>query len=261
MSISGVGGGAQLRSFQPPTFSSLDSDSSGGITLQELESAAPGGASDSKSTARAQKLFAAMDSDQNGSVSSSEKDAFDKKLSDQQSAAQFMAQLFGTSKAQQPSNQDVFAATDSNGDGSVSLDEFSSGDSADGISSDNLSKLFGMIDSNGDGSVSSTESSSFLDAVKSSVQSADQGGPQGAGGPPRGGPPPGGPPPGPPPGEQSADSTDSTSSTSAIDLLKIAANAYASSSSSTTTGSNSSATSSASNDLLSMLSSLLDKAA
>ena len=59
--------------------------------LHDLESAAPGGASDSKSTARAKKLFAAMDSDQKRSNSSTETDAFDRKLSDQQSAKQFTA--------------------------------------------------------------------------------------------------------------------------------------------------------------------------
>ena len=72
--------------------------------LHDLESAAPGGASDSKSTARAKKLFAAMDSDQKRSNSSTETDAFDRKLSDQQSAKQFTAPLFGTTQSQQPSN-------------------------------------------------------------------------------------------------------------------------------------------------------------
>jgi len=234
MSISGVGGGAQhVRSFQPPTFSSLDTDSSGGISLQELQAGAPGGASDTKSTARAQKLFDAMDTNKDGSISSSEKDAFDKKIQDQQSATQFMAQLFGSNSV--PSNDDVFAATDKNGDGSVSLSEFSNSDAAKGISSDDLSKLFGKIDSDGNGSISSTESSDFLDSVK-----------QAAGGP--GGP--GGPPPGPPPNgaANSSSDSDSDSTSSVLDLLKIASTAYSS-------------TSSKSNDLLDTLSSIFDQAA
>ena len=121
MSISGIGGSAQhVRSFQPPSFSSLDTDSSGGISLEELEAGAPGGATDSKSTERAKKLFAEMDSDGNGSVSSDEKDAFDSKIESQRQDMQFMAQLLGNTQLQQPNNSDVFAATDTDGNGSTS---------------------------------------------------------------------------------------------------------------------------------------------
>ena len=176
MSISGIGGSAQhVRSFQPPSFSSLDTDSSGGISLEELEAGAPGGATDSKSTERAKKLFAEMDTDGNGSVSSDEKDAFDSKIESQRQAMQFMAQLLGnTQQQQQPSNSDVFAATDTDGNGSVSLDEFSSTAGSTGLSTNDLSTLFGIIDSNSDGSISSTESSDFLDTLKEATS-----GPQG----------------------------------------------------------------------------------
>ncbi len=241
MSISGVGGGAaMMRSFKPPTFESLDSNSSGDITLDELKSAAPGGASDTKSAERAEKLFAAMDADGSGSVSTDEKDAFDTKLKDARQAMQFMTQLMAGG-SQPPSNDDVFAATDTDGSGSVSLEEFSSGDAAKSLSSDQLSELFATIDSDGDGSVTETESSGFLDTLKSAM-----GGP---GGPPPGGGPggPGGPPPGGPPPGGSASEEASEDGETAINLLTAATNAYASKQKSA--------------DLLSTLSSIFEKAA
>jgi len=241
MSIGGVGGGASMmRSFKPPTFESLDSNSSGDITLDELKSAAPGGADDAKSAERAEKLFAAMDADGSGSVSSDEKDAFDAKMKAARQAMQFMTQLIAGG-VQPPSNEDIFAATDSDRSGSVSLEEFSAGDAASSLSTDQLSKLFSIIDSDGDGSITETESSDFLDTLKSAM-----GGPGEAGGPPPGGPPPGGPPPGgsPPGGSANDDEDDDTS---AITLLTAATNAYASKQKSA--------------DLLSTLTSILEKAA
>lgn len=120
MSISGVGSGAAyMRPFQPPSFSSIDSNASGDITLDELNAGAPGGASDAKSARRAEKLFAAMDADSNGSVTSDEKDAFDSKLAEQRQAMQFMTQLMAGGH-KPPSNENIFAATDLDGSGAVS---------------------------------------------------------------------------------------------------------------------------------------------
>jgi len=251
MSISGIGGSAQhVRSFQPPSFSSLDTDSSGGISLEELEAGAPGGATDGKSTERAKKLFAQMDTDGNGSVSSDEKDAFDSKIESQRQAMQFMAQLLGNTQQQRPSNSDAFAATDTDGNGSVSLDEFSSTAGSTGLSTDDLSTLFGIIDSNSDGSISSTESSDFLDTLKEATS-----GPQS--GPPPGPPPggmgglggPGGPG-GPPPdatasSDSDSDSASSNSTTSS--LLSLATASYTKTSKQT--------------DLLTAITNLLQKAA
>jgi Ca2+-binding EF-hand superfamily protein len=236
MSISGVGSGvsAYTRSFQPPSFSSIDSNSSGDITLDELKAGAPGGATDAKSSERAEKLFAAMDADSNGSVTSDEKDAFDAKLQEQVQSMAFMAQQFGGTPPAPPSNEDIFAATDADSSGSISLDEFSSSDAADGMSSDALSELFSTIDTDGDGAITETESSDFLDSLKSAM------------GTPPMGPPPGGSPPG---TEASSDDSDEDDSTSklALDLLTAARTAYS------TTSSN--------DDLLSTLSKLFDQAA
>jgi len=242
MAIGGVGGGApMMRSFKPPTFESLDSNSSGDITLDELKAAAPGGADNTRSSERAEKLFAAMDADGSGSVSTDEKDAFDAKMKAAREAMQFMTQLMGSSGHQPPSNEDIFANTDTDGSGGVSLDEFSAGDAAKSLTTDQLSELFATIDSDGDGSITETESSDFLDTLKSAM-----GGPQG--GPPPGGGPggPGGPPPAGPPPDASAGSDDDED-TSAINLLTAATSAYASKQKSA--------------DLLSKLSSIFDQAA
>lgn len=241
MSIGGVGGGAQaMRSFKPPTFESLDSNSSGDVTLEELKSAAPGGAQDTRSAGRAEKLFAAMDGDGSGSVSSDEKDAFDTKMKAAREAMQFMTQLMAGGGAP-PSNESIFAATDADGSGSVSLDEFSSSDAAESLSSDQLSELFSTIDSDGDGAITESESSDFLDTLKSAVGGPGGpppgGGPRGAGGPPPGGPPPGG----------SADEASEEEDDRAINLLSAATNAYQSTQKSS--------------DLLSTLSGIFDSAA
>jgi Ca2+-binding EF-hand superfamily protein len=244
MSISGVGSGAQfMRSFQPPSFNSIDSDSSGAISLEELKSGAPGGATDSKSAERAAQLFKAMDTDSNGSVSSDEKDAFDSKLEEQRQSMQFMTQLMAGGM-QPPSNDDIFAATDTDGSGSVSLDEFSSSASASDMSTDDISSLFSAIDSDSDGSISSTDSSDFLDAIKSAMTGGPMGGLPSGGGP--GGP--GGPPPGGPPPDSSSEDDETDSNSLALDLLTAAKSAY-------------STKTKTSDDLLTTLSKLFDQAA
>ncbi len=231
MSIGAVSGSSQmLRSFQPPSFSSLDGNGNGGISLEELKSAGPGKAGNAKSDERVQKLFEAMDADGSGEVSSAEKDAFDSKMADQRQAMQFMVQQM----ASMPSNDDIFAATDKDSSGSVSFEEFSSSDAAEGMSTQDLQKLFSAIDGDGSGSISQDESSAFLDDLKSAA-----GGPPPMGGP--GGPPPGGPPPS---GQEDEEETSSV----AMDLLSAATQAYGSSSTK-------------SNDLLSVLTGILDEAA
>lgn len=237
MSISGLGGApyAGMRgAFQPPSFASLDTNNDNSLTLDELKAGAPGGASAASDT-RAEALLKAMDTDGNGSVSSAEKSAFDDKLKarqhDHHAGLAFLAQ-----QSQGPSNADIFAATDTNGDGSVSLDELSNDHAAKGVSSDSLQKLFSLIDSNGDGTISETESSDFLDAVKTAI--ADHNGPPP---PPDGGAGAGGPPPPPPPGG------DGASGSTTSDLLTLAQSAYSSTSQST--------------GLVDMLQSLLQKAA
>lgn len=238
MSLSGIGGGAAaLRSFQPPSFTTLDSDSSGGITLEELKSGAPNGVSGSKSAERAEQLFSAMDADADGSVTSTEKDAFDARMAENVQAMQFaVQQLAGGAPPPPPGNEQVFAATDADDSGAVSLEEFSDSSAAEELSSEQISELFSLIDSNGSGEISETESNSFLEELKSAA--GGPGGPGGAGGPP----------PGPPPSAaESAESEEDDEDETALDLLALATNAYAN------TGTSS--------DLLATLTSIFNKAA
>ena len=165
MIIGGTADAQTMRSMRPPSFDSLDKNSSGDITLDELKAGGPNGASDSKSAARAEQMFKVMDADGSGSVSSDEKDTFDAKLQEQRQAMQFMTQLMAG--GQPPSAADIFGATDQDGSGGVTLAEFSDSDAAEGLSSDELSELFGTIDTDSNGEISETESTDFLEALKS----------------------------------------------------------------------------------------------
>ena len=206
--------------YKPPSFASLDSNGDDSLTLDELKVNAPKGASSAKANSGAEALFAAMDADGSGSVTSSEKDVFDKKMADQRQSMAFMTQQLA-----EPSNANIFAATDTDGDGAVTIAELGADEGASAISKESLQKLFDMIDGNGDGSISETESSDFLDAVKTALRdTASASGSQTQGGPPPGGPPPGGGHGGPPPASDDDDDDDAT--TASTTLLATAQNAY-----------------------------------
>lgn len=179
MSTSTIGGSnaAQIMrpAIRPPSFNTLDQNTDGALTLDELIAGAPGGATDAKASKRAEALFKAMDQNGDGSVTSTEKDSFDTKMAAQRQSMQFMTQMMAG--GQQPiDNDSLFAQTDADGDGSVSLAELGSDDSAKAIGSDGLQKLFAMIDADGDGKISKTESSDFLNSVKSAVMDIAGGG-------------------------------------------------------------------------------------
>ncbi len=183
MSISGLGSSPYAQPYQPPSFSTLDTNKDGSISLDELEAAAPGGAS-ATSNANVQALFKAMDTNGDGSISQDEKSAFDQKVQSHHHGGGghhhggmgFLAQQL----SQTPDSQ-AFAATDTNGDGSVSLSELSADPAAQGVSSSSMQQLFNMIDTNGDGSISPSESSSFLDQVRQAVGQASGAGKSGFG--------------------------------------------------------------------------------
>ncbi|HOV03854.1 MAG TPA: EF-hand domain-containing protein [Kaistiaceae bacterium] len=210
-------------SFQPPSFSSLDGDSSGGISLDELKASGPGGSQNAKDAARAEELFSKMDSDGDGSISESEKETFDKGVQDRMNAMQVMAQLAGGAGGAggPPSAADMIANADTNEDGGISLDELKASTSeATSVDTEALEELFASIDEDSDGSISEDELSSFLDDLK------EEGGPGGPGGEHAG------PPPGPPPGGGEMGGTSSSDASSlAASLLSMAQSAYSSSSS------------------------------
>lgn len=178
-SIGGLGAGASqfLQPFyRPPAFGQQGTNGDNTLLLNDLLTASGSqGAGSANAQQGIQNLFAAIDTNGDGSLSTTEKAAFNQKLADSQNALGFLVQTL-TGGQNAPSNDNVFAATDTNGDGSVSLAELSNDPAAKSASSDGLQKLFNLIDTNGDGSISKTESSNFLDAVKTAVaQKAHQG--------------------------------------------------------------------------------------
>ncbi len=186
-SISGVSGGFRPPPPKPPSFESVDTDSSGGLSIEEFKAGAPKGADSSKS----EELFKAIDSDSNGSVTKEEQDAFKTKA--EQAQQQLQSFLFGLQAGGQSESSgdeseeetDIFAQLDANSDGSVAKDEFLSAfSSGTSSSSDLLSKLFDAIDSSSDGSISKDEQSAFQTALEQRGR-------------------PSGPPPGPPPSSAS----------------------------------------------------------
>lgn len=186
-SISGVSGGFRPPPPKPPSFESVDTDSSGGLSIEEFKAGAPKGADSSKS----EELFKAIDSDSNGSVTKEEQDAFKSKV--EQAQQQLQSFLFGlqaggqsqTNRGESEEETDLFAQLDANSDGSVAKDEFLSAfSSGTSSSSDLLSKLFDAIDTSADGSISKDEQSAFQAALEQRSR-------------------PSGPPPGPPPNSAS----------------------------------------------------------
>ncbi len=186
-SISGVSGGFRPPPPKPPSFESVDTDSSGGLSIEEFKTGAPKGTDSSKS----EELFKAIDSDSDGSVTKEEQDAFKTKVEQAQQQLQsflFGLQAGGSSESdtgESEEENDIFAQIDANSDGSVAKDEFLSAfSSGKSSSSDLLSKLFDAIDSSADGSISKDEQSAFQTALEQRGR-------------------PSGPPPGPPPGSAS----------------------------------------------------------
>lgn len=183
-SISGVSGGFRPPPPKPPSFETLDSDTSGALSLEEFKAGAPKGADSAKS----EELFKAIDSDSDGSVTKEEQDAF--KAEAEKAQQQLQSFLFGlqsegasqaSSTDESDDETDIFAQLDANSDGSIAQDEFLSAfSSGTQSSSDMLSKLFEAIDSDSDGSITKEEQSSFQQALEKRDR-------------------PSGPPPGPPP--------------------------------------------------------------
>lgn len=74
-----------------------------------------------------------------------------------------------------PYQRPTFDTTDTNGDGALSLDEFSAiGQNVpggnNGLSSQDVQSLFSAIDTNNDGSISKTEAKTAFDKLSSAVQ-------------------------------------------------------------------------------------------
>jgi Ca2+-binding EF-hand superfamily protein len=169
MSSIGSVGGFRPPPPKPPSFDTLDSDSSGSLSLDEFQSGAPKGADSAKSEA----LFKAIDSDSDGSVTKAESDAFKAKA--EKAGQQLQSFLFGLQSGQTTTasdsttsdETDIFSQIDANSDGSIAKDEFTqafSTGTSDSTSA--LGDLFDAIDSNSDGSISKDETKAFQDTLK-----------------------------------------------------------------------------------------------
>ncbi|AOO82064.1 EF-hand domain-containing protein [Bosea vaviloviae] len=169
MSSIGSVGGFRPPPPKPPSFDTLDGDSSGSLSLDEFQSGAPKGADSAKNEA----LFKAIDSDSDGSVTKAESDAFKAKA--EKAGQQLQSFLFGLQSGQTSSasdsttsdDQDIFSQIDANSDGGIAKDEFThafSMGTSDSTSA--LGDLFDAIDSNSDGSISKDETKAFQDTLK-----------------------------------------------------------------------------------------------
>jgi hypothetical protein len=95
-SIAGLGGsaGAQHASRgKPPTFDALDTNQDGSVSSSELTAALTQNDASGKASDKASKLFSAMDTDGNGSVSKTEMQAFSAKQAERLQSNQFAAQM------------------------------------------------------------------------------------------------------------------------------------------------------------------------
>ncbi|KPF64718.1 hypothetical protein IP69_18010 [Bosea sp. AAP35] len=170
-SISSVSGGYRPPPPKSSSFETLDTDTSGGLSVEEFKAGTAKGAGSSRS----EELFKAIDSDSDGSVTQEETEAFKAKAEQAQRQLQSFLiglQSGGSSETESDEETDIFAQIDTDSDGGISSEEFlsafSSGTNSSGTSSsdDLLSKLFEAIDSNADGSVTKEEQSDFQAAME-----------------------------------------------------------------------------------------------
>ena len=163
-SISGAGGFRPPPPGKPPSFDKLDGNSDGVLNLAEFSAGAPKGAD----SAKTEKLFKAMDTDQAGSVSKAEADAFKAKAekADQQMQALLLMLQSDTAStkadAKEGEDKNYFAKLDADSDGSVAKEEFLKAVAPDGDSSNGLlSRLFAAMDADKDGKISKEEMADF----------------------------------------------------------------------------------------------------
>lgn len=180
-------GGAQgAAKFQEDLFKSIDSDSDGSISKDELTSALSS-SDDSDSSIDVDDLLARLDSDSSGGISQDELSA----------AMPPPPGGMGGAGGMGGSSEDLISSLDSNGDGVISADELAA--AGNGDDSDPLSQLFSQLDADGSSGISSDELTSAFQV-------------QGDG-----------PPPSPRPGSQSGNPSSADANTSAA-YQKLVAN-------------------------------------
>ena len=164
MQVSSVSASYYMQQMQQTMFQKADSNNDGSLSLDEFSAAGPeknSGSSSAANTARAEKLFKSIDTDGDGSVSENEMSTFMSKLSSetQSSVISLQQQQFGGKDPM----MDLMSKADSNGDGTLSLDEFTAA-KPDDVSSDQSNKMFSEMDANGDGEVTQDEMKTFAES-------------------------------------------------------------------------------------------------
>lgn len=156
--LQGIGGGSfdasQLRSL----FSKIDSDGSGSVTREEFVNGAP----KDVSSEMAGQLFDALDSSGSGSLSESDILSAFEQLDSQMQGALIQEQGQG-SRPQPPKPEDVFNQADSDGDGTVTREEFIA-NRPDEVSEEQAGSMFDQLDSEGTGSLSKEDFIAAMEA-------------------------------------------------------------------------------------------------
>jgi len=182
MQVTGTTAYSYLRpppQIQEQMFSKIDSDGDGSVSLSEFEAGAAkaaGGTASTADTSKIDDLFKSADTDGDGQLTEAELDAQFRNLAPDMVGQ--MVQMQG----QQGPEQD-FSKADSDGNGTLSLDEFKSmlkghgghhhhhhtadatSASADSTSSggdDKVSEMFSKIDADGNGQMSQDELKTFF---------------------------------------------------------------------------------------------------
>lgn len=182
--MSGIGSTSSNSAYLSRMLSRLDSDTSGSISKDEFVAGRPEGSSADQSG----KLYDALDSSGTGAMSLSGLSSAFQQMSSQMQATMLQAQ---EGRGQGHGADKMFSELDSNGDASLSKEEFLAGKPEE-VSDAQAESLWTKIAGDEADSVSQQQ---FAEGIK-------------AAGPPPGGPPPGG---GAPGGGASEDSTDAVS--------------------------------------------------
>ncbi|TBN51727.1 hypothetical protein EYR15_12480 [Hansschlegelia quercus] len=164
MSISGLSSGSSSV-ISSLLMKSLDKDSSGAASLEEFKSVGqslPSGSIDQSDEALS-SAFSSLDADSDGSLTESEIATGLAKFSQESATALLGEQEAGGPPPPPPGGQDeqsFFTQADSDGSGSVSLDEFTAA-GPKSASTEKAEELFSSIDTDGDGELSQTEDEAF----------------------------------------------------------------------------------------------------
>ncbi|WP_377808442.1 EF-hand domain-containing protein [Azospirillum sp. A29] len=145
-------------------FSKADADSDSSLSKDELLGALGGtsAAFDSgKLSSAVDGLIGSLDSDSNGSLSTTEFSSFASQF-DYGSGSTLLAAQEQASAMQQQFAQNLYSSLDSDSSGGISTDELTSVLTSAGQSSTDAASLFSSLDSDEDGSISQDELSSAL---------------------------------------------------------------------------------------------------